>query len=88
MLLRCRIDGLLLPARPDQHNSALIAWDGHEPFALERIEARYYELVAATENEQLWLERNGYRLLRVAADFRPELLPLWPWLLQPTEADT
>ena len=74
MLLRCKIDQLLLPACPKA--GGLIAWDGMESFILERVEAVYYELLSATLEEQLWLERNGYRLLKRAADFRPEILPL------------
>ena len=76
MLLRCKIDRLLLPARPNVQRRALIAWDGNEPFALERVECMYYEIVSATSEEQLWLERNGYRFLKPAADFRPECVPL------------
>jgi hypothetical protein len=74
MLLRCKIDQLLLPACPEA--SGLIAWDGTESFVLERVEAVYYELFSARLEEQLWLERNGYRLLKRAADFRRERIPL------------
>jgi len=74
MLLRCKIDQLLLPACPE--TNGLIAWDGTESFILERVEAVYYELLSATLGEQLWLERNGYRLLKAAADFRQERHPL------------
>ncbi|HLW66635.1 MAG TPA: hypothetical protein VKS79_15075 [Gemmataceae bacterium] len=76
MLLRCKIDQLLLPARVCPKASAVIAWDGSESFLLERVEAVYYELLSATREEQLWLERNGYRLLKPAADFRCEVIPL------------
>jgi hypothetical protein len=76
MLLRCKIDQLLLPARACPEAGGLIAWDGTEPFILERVEAVYYELVSAAPDEQLWLERNGYRLLKPAADFRQESLAL------------
>ncbi|HEV3144887.1 MAG TPA: hypothetical protein VGZ47_13440 [Gemmataceae bacterium] len=76
MLLRCKIDGLLLPAQPCQQAGDLIAWDGMEPFTLERVEAVFYELLSATSDEQLWLERNGYRLLKPADDFQCEQLPL------------
>jgi len=69
MLLRCKIDRLLLPARCYVQERVLIAWDGIEPFGLERVECVYYELVSSTSEEQLWLERNGYRLLKPAADF-------------------
>jgi hypothetical protein len=74
MLLRCQIDQSLLPAYPE--TGGLIAWDGMESFILERVEAIYYELLSATLEEQLWLERNGYRLLKPAADFHRECLPL------------
>ena len=69
MLLRCRLDGLLLDAKPDRAGAALIACDGEEPFAMERVEAMMYELAAATADEAIWLERAGYRLLRKATDF-------------------
>jgi hypothetical protein len=76
MLLRCKIDQLLLPARACPEARAVIAWDGTESFLLERVEALYYELLSATLDEQLWLERNGYRLLKPANDFRREVVPL------------
>ena len=76
MTLRCLIDGLLLPAAlvptpaaPDQ--AALLAYDGDEAFTLEAVEVVYYELVEATPEEMLGLQRARYRLLRHAADFRP-----------------
>jgi hypothetical protein len=70
VVLRCLLDDLLLLAtlRPDP--PALWAYDGDEAFALEAIEALYYELVSATREELLGLERACYRLLRRAADFR------------------
>ena len=37
---------------------------------MEALEARYYEVVAATEEELLRLESSHYRLLRRASDFR------------------
>jgi hypothetical protein len=74
MFLRCKIDQLLLPAFPA--SGGLIARDGTESFILERVEAIYYELLSATLEEQLWLERNGYRLLKPAADFRQQSFPL------------
>jgi hypothetical protein len=67
--LRCLVDGLLLPAKL-RPGPALVAWDGDEGFALEAVEAMYYELVEATLTELLGLERARYRLLRRAADFR------------------
>jgi hypothetical protein len=67
--IRCLVDGLLLDAFLCAHPPALIAFDGDEPFALEAIEAIYYELVEATREEVLNLERARYRLLRRADDF-------------------
>jgi hypothetical protein len=64
------LDGLLLPACFPVGESALRAYDGDESFALEALEAVYYEVVAATVEEWLGLERAHYRLLRRAADFR------------------
>jgi hypothetical protein len=68
--LRCTLDGLLLDAVLDPHTASLTAFDGDEPFALEAIEALYYELVAATRQEMLALEQARYRLLGRADDFR------------------
>ena len=51
---------------------ALIAWDGEESFALDAVEAMYYEVVSATVSEWVGLERARYRLLRRADDFRWE----------------
>jgi hypothetical protein len=47
-----------------------VAWDGDEAFAMEALEAQYYEVVSATEEEIAGLEEAGYRLLRRAEDFR------------------
>ena len=69
MTLRCVLDGLLLYATLHPDPPILLAFDGDEPFALEAIEALYYELVAATHEELLALERACFRLLRRAADF-------------------
>ena len=69
MTLRCVIDGLLLPARVRAAHPRLVAWDGDEPFGVEALEARYYEVVSATEEEMLRLESSHYRLLRRAGDF-------------------
>ncbi|HXG11104.1 MAG TPA: hypothetical protein VNK04_15195 [Gemmataceae bacterium] len=69
MKIRCLLDGLLLDAFLCAHPPALIAVDGGEAFALEAVEALYYELVSATPEEILGLERACYRLLRRAADF-------------------
>lgn len=70
VLLRCLLDGLLLPACFLRGMSRLIAFDGAEGFPLEALEARYYEVVLASEQEWLHVERVPYRLLRRAADFR------------------
>jgi hypothetical protein len=66
------LDGLLLPACFSAGKSALVAYDGDEPFPLEALEAIFYEVVGATIEEWLGLERSHYRLLRRAADFRWE----------------
>jgi hypothetical protein len=67
MLLRCKVDGLLLEAHSS--GSTLVALDGDETFEMERVEAFHYELAAATPDEAIWLEQAGYRLLRKAPDF-------------------
>ncbi len=69
MVLRCTIDGLLLHAELRPAFPPVVAYDGDEAFVLEIVEALYYELVAATEEERLALQRY-YRLLRLAPDFR------------------
>jgi len=70
MKLRCLLDGLLLPAELCVGRQALVAWDGDESFALEALEALFYEVVSATQAELVGLERARYRLLRRANDFR------------------
>lgn len=69
MLLRCRLDNLLLDAWPHPQRATLIAYDGDEGFEMERVEAVFYELVAATPHDLNWLEQSGYRCLRLASDF-------------------
>jgi hypothetical protein len=69
VLLRCVLDDLLLPAELRTSVPPLVVYDGDESFLLESVEALYYELVAATDDELL-LTRRYYRLLRVAPDFR------------------
>ncbi len=69
MLLRCLIDGLVLPANWSEGDGPLLATDGNETFALEALEAQFYEVIAATESEWLRVERWSYRLLRKASDF-------------------
>jgi hypothetical protein len=70
VLIRCVLDGLLLCVTVRTEPPILLAFDGDEPFALEAIEALYYEIVTATREEQLALERACFRLLRRAADFQ------------------
>lgn len=70
MVLRCLVDGLLLEARLQPERPPLLAYDGDEAFGLEAVEALFYEVVSATADELLGLERACYRLLRCAADFR------------------
>jgi hypothetical protein len=67
--LRCVLDGLLLYAEVRSSYPPLVVYDGDESFALEAVEALYYEVVAAVEDELRRIER-VYRLLRRAADFR------------------
>jgi hypothetical protein len=70
VILRCVLDGLLLPAEFATGAPSLLAYDGDEGFRVEAVEALFYELVSATWDEMLRLQRTGYRLLRVADDFR------------------
>ena len=72
MTLRCVLDGLLLPAVFCPTVSGVLAFDGDESFRLEALEALFYELVSASRDEILSLERLGYRLLRRAPDFQPQ----------------
>jgi hypothetical protein len=69
VLLRCRLDELLLPATMRTGLPPLVVYDGDESFLLEAIEATYYELLEATPEERR-LVALYYRLLRVAADYR------------------
>jgi hypothetical protein len=69
VILRCLLDGLLLPAEFSPGTPSLVAYDGDEGFRLEAVEAMFYELVSANGDEVLSLQRAGYRLLRVADDF-------------------
>jgi hypothetical protein len=68
--LRCRLDGLMLPAMLRPTQPALVAYDGEESFAVEAVEALFYEVVTATAEELLGLEEARYRLLRRASDFQ------------------
>jgi hypothetical protein len=70
MRIRCTLDGLHLHAEMHPTRNALVAWDGPEAFVMEAMEAVFYELVSATPDEVVQLERAHYRLLRHAADFR------------------
>ena len=69
MILRCVLDGLLLPAELDPETPPLVAYDGDEGFRVEAVEAVFYEVVSATYEEIVRLEGAGYRLLRIADDF-------------------
>ena len=69
MTLRCVLDGLILQGQVGADDPSVVAYDGHEPFVLEALEALYYELVSATADELMRLERGHYRLLRRASDF-------------------
>jgi hypothetical protein len=60
---------LLLPAFLDENKSVLIAYDGDEPFEMERGEAVFYELVSASREEMRRVQAARYRLLAVAEDF-------------------
>lgn len=71
MILRCTLDGLLLDGFFRPESQTLIAADGNEAFAMEAVEAMFYEVVSATHEELLGLERARYRLLRTAQDFEP-----------------
>jgi hypothetical protein len=68
--IRCTLDGLLLHAELHPAAEGLVAFDGEEPFVMEAVEAIFYELVSATCEEILQLQRARYRLLRLAEDFR------------------
>ena len=70
MILRCVVDGLLLPAEVRLESCTLLAYDGVEAFRMEAVEALFYELVSATWDEIVRLQRCGFRLLRFADDFR------------------
>jgi hypothetical protein len=67
--LRCKLDGLLLPAELRRADPPLIAYDGAESFGVEAVEAGFYEVLSATWDELLGLERAHYRLLRRAGEF-------------------
>ena len=69
MIIRCLLDGLLLPAEVRSEEAVLVAYDGDEPFCLEALEVLLYELVSATFDEMVRLQQCRYRLLRFAEDF-------------------
>jgi hypothetical protein len=69
MLLRCKLDGLLLDACRHSIRPAIRVFDGDESFEMERMEAAYYELVRSTAADLNWIHRTGYRCLRLASDF-------------------
>jgi hypothetical protein len=65
------LDGLLLPALVRSRAAPpVVAFDGDEAFPVEAVEATFYEMVTATRDELLQLERAKYRLLKPAWDFR------------------
>ena len=70
MKLRCTLDGLLLDARIHHNTATLEVFDSGESFVMEALEAIYYEIVTATCDELLGVQRGYYRLLRCAADFQ------------------
>ena len=70
MILRCTLDGLLLPAHIHPCQPRLVAFDGDESFVMEAVEAVFYELVSATPEEIHDLRHARYRLLRTAEDFQ------------------
>jgi len=67
--LRCKLDGLLLPAELRCAEPPLVAYDGDESFGVEAVEAGFYEVLNATPEEMLALELAHYRLLRRASEF-------------------
>jgi hypothetical protein len=69
VIIRCKLDGLLLHAEMHPTLPELVAFDGDEAFRMEAVEAMMYELVSATPEEVLRLEQAHYRLLRAAPDF-------------------
>jgi hypothetical protein len=68
--IRCLLDGLLLRAVVRRSAPPLLAFEGPESFPVEAVEALFYEMVSATPEEILHLEKAHYRLLRRAEDFR------------------
>lgn len=69
MTLRCVLDSLVLPAELRSGIPPLVVFDGDESFLLEAVEALYYELVEATDDERQIVQRH-YRLLKLAGDYR------------------
>src|SRR4051795_3181749 len=69
VILRCMLDGLLLPAVLRAAIPPIVVYDGDESFLLEAVEALYYELVEATDDERRLVQQH-YRLLKVAGDYR------------------
>lgn len=64
MLLHCRLDGLLLPAWINAARRTIVASDSGEQFDLDRVEAAYYQVIAATSRELRYIHEFSYRLLR------------------------
>jgi hypothetical protein len=59
----------MLPAELRAGIPPMLVFDGDESFLLEAVEALYYELVEATDDERRIVQRQ-YRLLKLAGDFR------------------
>jgi hypothetical protein len=53
----------MLHAWIDPRRRAIVVRDGDEEFAMDRVEAAYYDIVEATDRELLCIEGLGYRLL-------------------------
>jgi hypothetical protein len=70
VILRCVLDGLLLPCEFHPGTPPLVAYDGDESFRVEAVEALFYEVICASCDELTRLQGAGYRLLRLADDFR------------------
>jgi hypothetical protein len=80
VVLRCVVDGLLLEARLGAERPPLLAYDGDEAFGLEAVEALFYEVVSATADELLGLERAAQSALvrDIFTPFRPVAVgPAW-----------
>ena len=80
MTIRCVLDGLLLRATVGRGPGPVLAYDGDEAFGLEAVEALFYEVVSATADELLGLERAAQSALvrDIFTPFRPVAVgPAW-----------